>query len=72
MTGNKSLFSTYKAYDGGGNNAEASSSASGQAQQTELAFGQDTSGGSGVVIGLSAAAGEGGAGVASQGSSRSR
>ncbi|GJZ12654.1 heat stress transcription factor B-4-like protein [Tanacetum coccineum] len=58
----------------GGNNAEASGSASGQAQQTEPAVGQDGSGGSGAgaVIGLSAAAGEGGAGVASQGSSRSR
>ncbi|GKD54035.1 mutator type transposase [Tanacetum coccineum] len=58
----------------GGNNAEASGSASGQAQQTEPAVGQDGSGGSGAgaVIGLSAAGGEGGAGVASQGSSRSR
>ncbi|GKC37848.1 hypothetical protein Tco_1050232 [Tanacetum coccineum] len=64
----------------GGNNAEASDSASRQAQETEPAVGQDGSGGSGVgaVIGLSAAAGEGGAsgpggaGVASQGSSHSR
>ncbi|GJZ26077.1 hypothetical protein Tco_0570330 [Tanacetum coccineum] len=58
----------------GGNNAEASGSASGHAQQTEPAVGQDGSGGSGAgaVIGLSAAAGEGGAGVASQGSSCSR
>ncbi|GKD97227.1 hypothetical protein Tco_1381124 [Tanacetum coccineum] len=50
------------------------SSAYGQAQQTEPAVGQDGLGGSGagVVIGLSAAAGEGGAGVASQGSSHSR
>ncbi|GKF48475.1 hypothetical protein Tco_0141726, partial [Tanacetum coccineum] len=63
-----------------GNNAEASSSTSRQAQQTELVVGQDGSGGSGVgaVIGLSAAAGEGdtgglgGAGVASQGLSHSR
>ncbi|GKF40575.1 hypothetical protein Tco_0123917, partial [Tanacetum coccineum] len=55
-----------------GNNVEASGSASGQAQQTEPVVGQDGSGGSGagVVIGLSAAASEGGAGVASQGSSR--
>ncbi|GJS01109.1 hypothetical protein Tco_0317617 [Tanacetum coccineum] len=55
----------------GGNNAEASSSAFRQAQQTKPAAGQDGSGGSGVVvvIGLSTAAGEGGqggAGVASQ------
>ncbi|GJW56748.1 crooked neck-like protein 1, partial [Tanacetum coccineum] len=64
----------------GGNNAEGSGSASRQAQQTEPAVGQDGSGGSGagVVIGLSAAAGEGGAGdpggagVASQGSSHTR
>ncbi|GJY03426.1 ribonuclease H-like domain-containing protein [Tanacetum coccineum] len=51
----------------GGNNTEASGSASGQAQQTEPVVGQDGSGGSiaGVVIGLSAAAGERGAGVAS-------
>ncbi|GKD45289.1 heat stress transcription factor B-4-like protein [Tanacetum coccineum] len=57
----------------GGNNVEASGSASGQAQQTEPAVGQDGSGGSGtgVVIGLSAA-GEGGAGVSNQSSSRSR
>ncbi|GKE94404.1 hypothetical protein Tco_1579259, partial [Tanacetum coccineum] len=63
-----------------GNNAEASGSASRQAQQTEPAVSQDTSGGSGAgaVIGLSTAAGEGGAGgpggagVASQGSSHSR
>ncbi|GJX20453.1 hypothetical protein Tco_0223130 [Tanacetum coccineum] len=49
----------------GGNNAEASGSASRQAQQTELAIGQDGSGGSGVgvVIGLLAADGQGGAGV---------
>ncbi|GJX67964.1 hypothetical protein Tco_0303691 [Tanacetum coccineum] len=60
--------------------AEGSSSASMQAQQTEPAVGQDGSGGSGAgaVIGLSAAAGEGGAGdpsgvgVASQGSSHTR
>nr|GEU46376.1 hypothetical protein [Tanacetum cinerariifolium] len=59
---------------------EASGSASRQAQLTEPAVGQDGSGGSGagVVIGLSAAAGEGGTGgpggasVASQGSSHSR
>ncbi|GJW27620.1 crooked neck-like protein 1 [Tanacetum coccineum] len=58
----------------GGNNAEASGSASGQAQQTEPTVGQDGSDGSGAgaVMGLSAAAGEGGAGVASQGSFRSR
>ncbi|GKC96005.1 hypothetical protein Tco_1161447 [Tanacetum coccineum] len=61
----------------GGNNVEGSGSASRQAQQTEPAVGQDGSGGSGagVVIGLSADAGEGGAGdpgVASQGSSRTR
>ncbi|GJS01987.1 hypothetical protein Tco_0318495 [Tanacetum coccineum] len=57
-----------------GNNAEGSGSASRQAQQTELVFGQVSSGGSsaGAVIGLSAAGGEGGegdpggAGVASQ------
>ncbi|GKD74044.1 hypothetical protein Tco_1332326 [Tanacetum coccineum] len=66
----------------GGNNAEASGSASRQAQQKEPAVGQDGSGGSGAgaVIGLSAAAGEGGAGgvggiggigVAIQGSSHS-
>ncbi|GJV70915.1 heat stress transcription factor B-4-like protein [Tanacetum coccineum] len=43
----------------GGNNAQASSSAYGQAQQTEPAVGQDGLGGSGAgaVIGLSAAAG---------------
>ncbi|GKB28113.1 hypothetical protein Tco_0867514, partial [Tanacetum coccineum] len=48
----------------GGNNAEASGSASRQAQQTEPAVGQDGLGGSvaGAVIGLSGAAGEGGAG----------
>ncbi|GJU77539.1 putative ribonuclease H-like domain-containing protein [Tanacetum coccineum] len=51
-----------------GNNAEASGSASRQAQQTKLAVGQDGSGGSGigVVIGLSDADGQvsaGGAGV---------
>nr|GEX85640.1 hypothetical protein [Tanacetum cinerariifolium] len=64
----------------GGNNVEASGSASRQAQQTEPTVGQDGSGGSGVgaVIGLFAAVGEcgaggpGGAGVASQGSSHSR
>ncbi|GKD69274.1 hypothetical protein Tco_1323364, partial [Tanacetum coccineum] len=46
-----------------GNNAEASGSAFRQAQQIELAFGQDGSGGSGdgAVIGLSVTAGEGGA-----------
>ncbi|GKD06072.1 heat stress transcription factor B-4-like protein, partial [Tanacetum coccineum] len=51
----------------GSNNAEASGSATGQAQQIEPAVGQDGSGGSsaGVVIGLSVAAGECGAGVAS-------
>ncbi|GJZ68742.1 mutator type transposase [Tanacetum coccineum] len=52
----------------GGNNAEASGSASRQAQQTKPAVVQDGSG-VGAVIGLSAAAGEGGAGgagVASQ------
>ncbi|GKD97073.1 hypothetical protein Tco_1380970 [Tanacetum coccineum] len=50
-------------FDVGGNNSEASDSASRQAQETEPAVGQDGSGGSGVgvVIGLSAAAGEGGA-----------
>nr|GEV25561.1 hypothetical protein [Tanacetum cinerariifolium] len=53
----------------GGNNAKASSSASGQAQHTKLVIGQDGSGGSGAgaIIGLFAAAGEGGAGAASQG-----
>ncbi|GJR33305.1 hypothetical protein Tco_1109537 [Tanacetum coccineum] len=61
----------------GGNNAEASGSASRQAHQTEPAAGQDGSGGSGVgaVIGLSTAAGEGGqgsVGVANQGSSHNR
>ncbi|GKE53065.1 hypothetical protein Tco_1488221, partial [Tanacetum coccineum] len=47
-----------------GNNAEASDSASRQAQQTKPAAGQDSSGGSGAgtVIGLSTAAGEGGQG----------
>ncbi|GJV33022.1 putative ribonuclease H-like domain-containing protein [Tanacetum coccineum] len=55
----------------GGNNAEASGSASRQAQQTEPAVGQDGLGGLGVgaVIGLSAATGQGcpgGAGVGSQ------
>ncbi|GKA44694.1 hypothetical protein Tco_0737490 [Tanacetum coccineum] len=46
-------------------NIESSGSASRQAQQTEPAVGQDGSGGSGAgaVIGLSAVAGEGGAGV---------
>ncbi|GKC44049.1 hypothetical protein Tco_1061771 [Tanacetum coccineum] len=50
----------------GGNNAEGSGSESRQAQQTEPAVGQDGSSGSGagVVIGLSAVAGKGGAGVA--------
>ncbi|GKF34168.1 hypothetical protein Tco_0107368 [Tanacetum coccineum] len=50
----------------GGNNAKGNGSASRQAQQTEPEVGQDGSGGSGdgAVIGLSAAAGEGGAGVA--------
>nr|GEX24428.1 hypothetical protein [Tanacetum cinerariifolium] len=71
----RSYFSGYeeKKFGVGGNNTEAGSSASGQAQQTEPAVGQDGSGGSGAgaVIGLSAA-GEGGTGVASQGSSRSR
>ncbi|GJX54928.1 putative reverse transcriptase domain-containing protein [Tanacetum coccineum] len=64
----------------GGNNAEASGSASRKAQQTKHAVGQDGSGGSsaGVVICLSAAAGEGGAGgpggsgIATQGSTHSR
>nr|GEV25054.1 hypothetical protein [Tanacetum cinerariifolium] len=58
----------------GGNNAEGSGSASRQVQQTEPAVGQDGSGGSGTgaVIGLYAAASEGGAGVASQGSSHTR
>ncbi|GKA32900.1 mutator type transposase [Tanacetum coccineum] len=60
----------------GGNNAEASGSASRQAQQTEPAVGQDCSGGSGVgaVIVLSAVDGQGGSsvGVGSQGSSHSR
>ncbi|GJX83932.1 hypothetical protein Tco_0333413 [Tanacetum coccineum] len=61
----------------GGNNAEANGSASRKAQQIKPAVGQDGSGGSGigVVIGLSATAGEGGAsglGVASQGSSNNR
>ncbi|GJT76486.1 hypothetical protein Tco_1043211 [Tanacetum coccineum] len=48
----------------GGNNAEASGSASRQAQQIELAVGQDGLGGSGTgaIIGLSAASGQGGAG----------
>ncbi|GJZ44796.1 hypothetical protein Tco_0592392 [Tanacetum coccineum] len=60
-----------------GNNAEVSGSASRQAQETEPAVGQDGSGAD-AVIGLSAAAdeggasGPGGAGVASQGSSHSR
>ncbi|GJW94426.1 reverse transcriptase domain-containing protein [Tanacetum coccineum] len=47
-----------------GNNAEASGSASRQAQQIELAVGQDGLGGSGTgaIIGLSAASGQGGAG----------
>ncbi|GKB69200.1 hypothetical protein Tco_0930612 [Tanacetum coccineum] len=64
----------------GDNNAEGSGSASRQAQQTELAIGQDGLGGSGAgdVIGLSVAASEGGAGdpggagVANQGSSHTR
>nr|GEY86464.1 hypothetical protein [Tanacetum cinerariifolium] len=56
----------------GGNNAKASGSASGQAQQTEPAVGQDGLGGLGALIGLSAVAGEVGVGVASQGSSHSR
>nr|GEX73536.1 putative transposase, mutator type, MULE transposase domain protein [Tanacetum cinerariifolium] len=53
---------TYKGQ--GGNNAEGSGSASRQAQKTKPAVGQDGLGGlgAGVVIGLSAAAGEGGAG----------
>nr|GEX82383.1 hypothetical protein [Tanacetum cinerariifolium] len=63
-----------------GNNAEASASASRQAQETKPAVGQDGSVGSDVdaVIGLFAATGEGGANgpggaaVASQGSSHSR
>ncbi|GJS09928.1 hypothetical protein Tco_0366724 [Tanacetum coccineum] len=48
----------------GGNNAEASGSASRQAQQTEHVVSEDGSGGSGVgaVIGLSAADGQSGAG----------
>ncbi|GJU10891.1 hypothetical protein Tco_1133287 [Tanacetum coccineum] len=60
-----------------GNNAEADGSASRQAQQTELAVGQDGLGGSGAgaILGLSAAGegaagGLGGVGVARQGSSR--
>ncbi|GJS37274.1 hypothetical protein Tco_0535656 [Tanacetum coccineum] len=60
----------------GGNNAEASGSASRQAQQTESAVGQDGSGGSGVgaVIDFFAADGQGGVGVGvgSQGSSYTR
>nr|GEU72822.1 hypothetical protein [Tanacetum cinerariifolium] len=64
----------------GGNNEEASVNASRQVQEIEHAVSQDGSGGSSVdaVIGLSAAADEGGAsgpggvGVASQGSSHSR
>nr|GEX36317.1 hypothetical protein [Tanacetum cinerariifolium] len=64
----------------GGNTAESSGSASRKAQQTELAVGQDGSGGSGndAIIGFSAAAREGGAGdpggagVSSQGSSHTR
>nr|GEW01522.1 putative ribonuclease H-like domain-containing protein [Tanacetum cinerariifolium] len=70
----------------GGNNAEGSGSASRQAQQTKPVVGQDSLGRSGVgaVIGLSAAASEGGAGdpggasdpsvagVSSQGSSQTR
>ncbi|GJY67733.1 hypothetical protein Tco_0470715 [Tanacetum coccineum] len=58
----------------GGNNAEASGSASRQVQQAELAVGQDGSGGSGVghVIGLSVAdcASGAGVGVGSQASSQ--
>nr|GEZ16037.1 hypothetical protein [Tanacetum cinerariifolium] len=58
----------YEDFSVGGNNAKASGSASRQAQQTEPALGHDGSGGSspGAVIGLSAAAGEGCACVASQ------
>ncbi|GKA37153.1 hypothetical protein Tco_0723718 [Tanacetum coccineum] len=60
----------------GGNNAEASGSASMQAQQAEPVIGQYGLGGSsvGVVIGLSAAdyAGGAGVGVGSQGSSHAR
>ncbi|GJR90678.1 hypothetical protein Tco_0214689 [Tanacetum coccineum] len=65
---------TWNFFNVGGNNAEASDSASRQAQQIEPVVGQDGSGGSGAgaVIGLSTAAGEGGASVASQGSSYSR
>ncbi|GJU66901.1 heat stress transcription factor B-4-like protein [Tanacetum coccineum] len=46
----------------GGNNAKGSGTASTQAQQTEVAVGQDGSGGSGAgaIIGLSATAGKGG------------
>ncbi|GKE98966.1 hypothetical protein Tco_0022317 [Tanacetum coccineum] len=63
-----------------GNNAEGSDSASRQAQQTEPAVDQDglDESGAGAVIGLFAAAGEGGAGdpggagVSSQGSSHTR
>ncbi|GJT81674.1 heat stress transcription factor B-4-like protein [Tanacetum coccineum] len=58
----------------GGNNAEAGGSASRQAQQTELAVGQDGSGGSGAgavldfsAAGEGAAGGPSGAGVARQG-----
>ncbi|GJT98597.1 hypothetical protein Tco_1094115 [Tanacetum coccineum] len=58
----------------GGNDAEVSGSASRQAQQIEHAVGQDGSGGSGVgvVIGFSAAIGQGGLGVDSQGLSHTR
>nr|GEV39285.1 hypothetical protein [Tanacetum cinerariifolium] len=60
----------------GGNNAEASGSASRQAQQAKPAVGQDGSGGLGVsaVIGLSITdyAGGAGVGVGSQGSSHTR
>ncbi|GKD43204.1 hypothetical protein Tco_1267849 [Tanacetum coccineum] len=54
----------------GGNNVEASGSASRQAQQTKPAVGQDGSGrsGDGAVIGLSAASGLGGPGGAVVGS----
>nr|GEW86898.1 hypothetical protein [Tanacetum cinerariifolium] len=60
----------------GGNNAEASGSASRQAQQAEPVVGQDGLGGSGVdvIIGLFVVDGAGGAGVGvgSQGSSHTR
>ncbi|GJZ14587.1 hypothetical protein Tco_0550264 [Tanacetum coccineum] len=78
----------FKFFDVGDNNAEGSGSASRQAQQTQHAIDQDGSSGSGfsAVLGLSTAGegaagcpgghdageGEGAAGVARQGSSRSQ